>query len=297
LFQAGHYVQFEQRTGIWLSIRIETNIKPIMFPQLVFVDKNRINFYCNSNQNYQQLFEQIKQDLVQPDKLSLKDLVFSQEDKSLPPIQPAVIKTGGRGMNYVLRASSIEEVRLLKSQINSGELLRQFGKESEHLSGSLKSEIQANLVLKPNLINRAIAKSAVNAVCSFLGSQRARNSVLDPIKSFILGDTQEEGERFIQALWNININRNENTISQKQNFTVPGYHSLVLASRDRIPTVLLSLYERPFALVRLTEDTNFMGEEEIYAALIDYRSGSHQILNCQNDPVSFYERFYVNNIQ
>lgn len=97
------------------------------------------------------------------------------------------------------------------------------------------------------------------------------------------------------VIWN--INRNENTISQKENFTVPGYHTLILASRDRIPTVILSLYERPFALIRLTEDTNFMGEEEIYAGLIDYRSGSHQVLNYQNDPVSFYERFYVNNIQ
>ena len=75
------------------------------------------------------------------------------------------------------------------------------------------------------------------------------------------------------------------------------HRTLILASRDRIPTVILSLYERPFALIRLTEDTNFMGEEEIYAGLIDYRSGSHQVLNYQNDPVSFYERFYVHNIQ
>lgn len=61
---------------------------------------------------------------------------------------------------------------------------------------------------------------------------------------------------------------------------------------ERIPTVLLFLYEQLFALIRLTDDTNFIGEEELYAALIDYRSGSHQVLSLQNDPISFYEHFY-----
>lgn len=294
LLQAGHNIQFDQETRIWLSLQIDRNMKPVLFPQLVFVDKNRIDFYCNSNQNYQKLLNNMKQELVQVDKLSLEKLVCQQPDQSLPTIQSAVIRTAR--MKYLLRASTNEEIQLLKSQIHNGQLMRQFGQESEpRRKTTQKSELLANSVLEPNLINRAIAKSAVNAVCSFLGSQRARNSVLDPIKSFILSDTQDEGERFIQHIWN--INRNENTISQKENFTVPGYHTLILASRDRIPTVILSLYERPFALIRLTEDTNFMGEEEIYAGLIDYRSGSHQVLNYQNDPVSFYERFYVNNIQ
>jgi len=295
LFQAGHQVVFEQKTGIWLSIRIETNnIKPMMFPQLVFVDKNRINFYCNSNQNYQQLLEQIKQEIIQPDKLELKDLVFPEPDQSLPRIQPAVIRTAP--MKYLLRASTKKEVQLLKSQIETDQVLRHFDKETEHLIGSSKSEIQVrNVVLEPNLINRAIAKSAVNSVCAFLGSQRARNSVLDPIKSFILGDTQEDGERFVQHIWD--INRHENNISQKQNFAVPGYHTVILFSRVGIPTVLLNLYEHPFALISLTEDINFMNEEEIYAALIDYRSGSHQVLNGQNDLVSFYKQFYFDNIQ
>ncbi|MEH2281149.1 MAG: hypothetical protein V7K90_07355 [Nostoc sp.] len=290
LLQAGHYVQFEQGSGIWRSIRIDNNGKPFVFPQIVFVDENRISFSCNSDQNSQKLLEQIKQDLVQPDKLSLSNLVFSQEDQSLPPIQPAVIKTAR--MTYVVRASSIEEVKLLNSQIESAELLSQFDhKQSEHQRISQQSEVQGNLVLDTNLINRAIAKSAVNSVCAFLGSQRARNNVIDPIKSFVLGNTQDEGERFIQHIWN--RNRNEITISQKHNFAVPGYHTVILATSERIPIVLLLLYEHPFALIRLTEDTNFIGEEEIYATLIDYRSGSHQVLSCQNDPVHFYQRFHV----
>jgi|GEM_PF-3731577 len=61
---------------------------------------------------------------------------------------------------------------------------------------------------------------------------------------------------------------------------------------ERIPTVLIFLYEQLFALIRLTDDINFIGEKELYAALIDYRSGSHQVLSLQNDPISFYQHFY-----
>ncbi|MBS9392438.1 MAG: hypothetical protein HEQ29_04560 [Dolichospermum sp. LBC05a] len=289
LVQAGHSIRLNEKDGRWESIRIDSDGNSIAFPQIIFVDEKRIEFCCNGNENYQQLLDKIKQELVQVDKLSLKELVFQQADQSLPKIQSAVIRTAR--LKYVLRASTNEEVQLLKSQIETGQLLRQLGQESKPRTISQKSKVQVNLQLETNLINRAIAKSAVNSVCAFLGSQRARNSVFDPIKSFILGDTQEDGERFVQHIWN--INRNESNISQKQNFSVPGYHTVILASKERILTVLLILYEHPFALIRLTEDTNFMGEEEIYAALINYRSGSHQVLNCHN----FYERFYVNNIQ
>jgi hypothetical protein len=294
LSQTGHSIRLNEKDGIWQSLRIDSNGKPIVFPQIIFVDENKIEFFCNGNDNYQQQMDIIKQELVQVDKLSLKELVFQKPDQSLPPIQSAVIRTAP--MKYVLRASTNEEVQLLKYQIQNGQLMRQFGQESEpRRATSQKSEIHTNLVLEPNLINRAIAKSAVNAVCYFLGSQRARNSVLDPIKSFILGDTQEEGDRFVQHIWK--TNGHESNFSQKQNFALPGHHTLILASRDIIPIVLLNLYGHPFACIRLTEDTNFMDEEEIYVALIDYRSGSHEVLNPQNDPVSFYQRFYVDNTQ
>ncbi|BAY77373.1 hypothetical protein NIES25_38350 [Nostoc linckia NIES-25] len=286
LLQTGHSVQLDEGSRIWQSIRIENDGRPFVFPQLIVVDENKINFLYNFGQDGQNLFEQIKQDLSQPDSLSLSDLVFTHQDQSLPPIQPAIIRSAKR--KYVVRASTIEKVHFLKTQIESGQLLSQFGQnQSEPQRIIQQSEVWVNQILDIRSINRAIAKSAINSMCAFLGSERARNHVFDPIKSFVLGRTEDVGENFVQHLWN------KESTSQAHNFGVCGYHTVLLAPTERIPTVLFLLYESLFALVRLTDVTNFLGEEEIFAALINYRSGSHEVLSPQSDPVGFYHRFYM----
>ena len=49
LFQEGHHVQFDATSELWRSVRLDKNGRAIVFPQLIFINRNRITFSSSSS--------------------------------------------------------------------------------------------------------------------------------------------------------------------------------------------------------------------------------------------------------
>ena len=288
LFQEGHHVQFDATSELWRSVRLDKNGRAIVFPQLIFINRNRITFSSSSSSaSHQSMLELMIKELSSPNELSFSELVILQEDQSLPSIQPAIIRSSRN--SYLIRASDSGDIAFLKQQLLNRNLTEWNQEQAEPEKIQQQGWVYGRLTIDQNDINRALTKSAVNAVCAFLGSDRARHPALDPIKSFILGHTLDDTNKFVEHLWS--PEKNDREIKSFQRFNKLGHHTVILAAMERVPLVIFWFYARPFAFVRLAE-TNFLQEQEIFAALINYQSKSHEIFSLLNDPRLFYQSFY-----
>ncbi|MDB9512117.1 hypothetical protein PN499_13070 [Kamptonema animale CS-326] len=286
LLQQGHDVQFDEASGLWVNVHLDQNGQVIISPQLIFVDRNRITFRSRSSSS-QFMLKQIMKELSSPNNLSLNKLVIPQNNQSLPPVQPAIIRSSEN--HYLIRASNSEDIDFLNQKLLERDFISWHQEQAELENTQQQGWVHKRFTINPNDINRALAKSAVNAVCAFLGPERARHPLLDPIKSFILGHTSDDANQFVKHLWEPDRSSQEN--NSFQHFNKPGHHTVILASMQEVPLVIFCFYALPFACVRLSE-TNFLQESEIFAALINYKSRSHEVFSLLDNPSRFCQRFY-----
>lgn len=286
LLQAGHTVSYDEKLGIWQSVYVDKDSRPVILPQFIVASSDRIHIALNPRMSSDWKFqvEQIRQELSNSENISFKELIFDQPDPSYPPVQPAVIRS--QKNKYLLRGATQEEITKLKEQIIKGQLLSNMNAYSEPEYINQRNSIASHINISLKSIDRALAKSAVNAVCACLGPDRARQPALQRIKSFVLGEIPYQEDEFVEHWW-----KSESRIDPiTQLFGKPDCHTVVLASTGIFRASFL-LYGKMFASVKLTEEVNFLQPDESVVVLLNYKAKTHEMYRLPEDIERFAERF------
>jgi hypothetical protein len=137
-------------------------------------------------------------------------------------------------------------------------------------------------------VERAVAKTALNFVCSVVGPTVARGSAFDAIRAFALSGV---GGGFVH--WVFGQKVDPNFLKMAAQFTRSGHHTLVLTQLQHVPLLAMVLYERPFAFVRLTQQParGALPADTVVVGLFDYKSKTHEIVKMADDPNEFGRRF------
>ena len=285
LLQQGYSIWLNESIGIWKAVRIQESSDktyPIPLDQIIILPNGNLIFLPNpfdKNKDYQSRFDKIKQELSAPSNINHDEMIFIQEDTSLPSLCPIIIRS--RPNKYLILAATQEEIIRTRDNIYRFEIFGNFKPSEEpinydHSKRSNPGVVKTNFVVETSKIERALAKSAINIVCDCLGSERARSPILDPIKNFVLFDTLYKNTGFVTHLWGAESNNHQNLVNVKRffkHFVDPDHHTIVLLSKKNQPLIVgFILYQEPFAIVQLSENLNFLSPEENYVIPINYKN-------------------------
>lgn len=248
--QLGHSIYLDQSSGLWISVRVDKDATPVLLPQLI-VGKTGIQLIVdakNTNSDYE--LRIIKAELAVPDKLHIEKLILPNDsnDGNLPEIEPALIRSSPK--KYLIRAADEVQCNQVNKDIIDGNFLWKNDSQGNttNQKGVSCPEIQSSLTVDISSIDRALSKSAVNIVCSCLGSQRARSDSLKNIKEFILGNSPYTEGEFVEHLWLPNSVNGLSSSSQwlsNQYFSKAGCHTTLLTSMpDNLAKVVFILTVR-----------------------------------------------------
>lgn len=277
IVQLGYSLFYEEQTGIWLSIRIDENNqpKPILLSQIIFlngIDSHEFRIELEDKSDWQARIDQIVKEVSSPSSLNLKEQII---DGLFPPVQPALIRSAEN--KYLIIAATSEDAEGVRQQVSSSNLSRSLVSGTYNKPKSISS--QPNVLLRFNYdleaIERALAKSAVNVICSLLGSEFARNPMFSEIKSFVLGQTPYQSGKFVQYWFALN-----NTIAKElveQEVGKPECHTILLQTKDNSLIICFLFYSRLFASITLTGTNNLLPQYKykLFVKDINYKQKTH----------------------
>lgn len=283
LLQDGHSLWLDDE-GIWLTVRIDRDGRPIVFTQLVYLAEDRVHVTLdNSNPpvDIEAELGRVRAELANPERLQLNAVIHAvPTDDDRPKVQPALVRSAP--FVYQLRAASTEEAESLRARVVSGAAFANPRIQGTPEARSQQVKVEKRIVFNMGGISRAVAKSALNLVCKALGPSVARDPAFDAVRGFALGLEPAGGfERFVTLL----------KPGELDQFAEPDRHTLMLTVADR-PMVVVSLYGRPFAVVRLTlEPSTVLSRDALVAASFDYKNKKSELVRMADDPFTFARRF------
>jgi hypothetical protein len=133
-------------------------------------------------------------------------------------------------------------------------------------------------------IARAVAKASLNFVCAALGTDVARLAAFDALRDFVGAGS---GDGFVRLLFGDEA---------QQAATNPGFvsrtgmHTMMFCGLTDPAVVSISLYGRPFAVVRVSPTRVPVATT---VGLFDYKSGTHQVFNAERQPLEFLKLFGI----
>ncbi|MBI3070575.1 MAG: hypothetical protein HYY84_00470 [Deltaproteobacteria bacterium] len=281
----GHSLFFDEGSGAWFHTRFDCQHKPIVFDQIVFMPQGKI--LVSLDANGRGTWDRLRDELNQPNRIDLERLIISKDHDDLrPEIQPAFIRSNA--FKYLLRAPDSDDADNLERRLRDGTLVAGWTQEHGPESQSKQPYIEKRLSIEIGDIHRAIAKTALNFVCVTAGPEVARHNSLDPLRDFCLrGGPQPEDH--VQELWG--QVSNDSLSEFGRSLARRGRHTMLMCSCQDVPVVVITLYGRAFALVRLTVDpvVGLWPDDSWALAVFDYAQKTHRIRRRKDDPAGFFQ--------
>src|SRR5262249_31474408 len=119
-------------------------------------------------------------------------------------------------------------------------------------------------------ISRALAKSAMNAVCWALGPEVARSDAFERIRGLVRKDDEGAIEQFVAL---DPYRDSPEAGAAVRAFCRPENHTILLAEDEGVPAAMVALYGEPIALVRLSEKPAGLLGMRQYAGVFEHRVG------------------------
>jgi hypothetical protein len=129
------------------------------------------------------------------------------------------------------------------------------------------------------VVSSAVAKSSLNFVCAALGSDIARLPVFNAVRDFVRGGKDE-------GCVHILLGDEAESARKIPGFLCkPGHHANLFCGGTEPPVGSVSLYARPFAIVRIAT-ARFTSPTSNVVALFDYKNTTHEL----SSYVDYYHR-------
>lgn len=287
MLQDGHGLWLQD--GVWLNVRVDRDVKPIVFDQLVFLPDGSVRVALDSRRLGPEAaatqLALITTELATPSTLLLKEYVAGPPGEGRPAVQPALVRSApGR---WLLRAQDQGSVNVLREKLQAGTLLSGLRQGGDSTPRSIRPDIELRIEINFGSVQRALCKVALNLVCKVLGSNTARDQSFDDLRRYALTGNSANAEAFVWLIhgpeWTM---ANANLVRM---FARDGHHTLVLTP----DVVFVFLYSRPFAVVRLipTSVDRIVDRDDMTVALFNYRTATHELIRIIDDPAIFVDRF------
>lgn len=276
-------------SGAWLSVRVDRTGRPVPLPQLIWMSDSQISFITDFSRwsglprpadGAIKELRQICAELADPLGLSFKRALTPQ-----PDAQPAILRSGPR--RYLLRGPANEVLDRIEAMIRDGTIVGLLGggEPSSSLLGSSREQVRLDLRYEFGSYARAIAKSAVNFVCAAVSRDLARTGELAPLRAFV-----KSGAGDFQRFVNFRFGQKTPEDAAIDFLAKPNCHTALASGAGGALQVFFFLYSRLFAVVKLS-DHPLLARNRQVAALFDYRTRTHRLLDTQPNPVEFFKNF------
>lgn len=283
VLQEGLGLHLDPTTSTWLTVRVDRSLNVLVLPQLLFPGDNVVRFVGNNDgRDGIPLIDVIRGELREPAALNVT--VDIQADRE-PGLQPALVRTAKR--TYLLRVPNQADGDHFQRLIASGRLLSDWQQTGVVARTTVNPEVNHGVVWRFGDVARAIAKTAVNFARVALGPDLVRNPMFDAVRDFVRASDGSDCSRFVDFLFGNQTPDERDDILQR--ITHADHHSLLFAAYDGIPMVLVVLYQRPFAGIRLTEVPNpeLFSDSCLFLGLFNYRLGTHRLIRMLDEPTEF----------
>lgn len=275
ILQNGHAVWFDEVTERYNSVRLTTDGKPVLLPQLSFKGESAAFVVDQScGMGYQGMLNAFIEELSAPENVQLKTIIFSTSEGK-PRMNLSLIRS--KENRYAVRAETSEDAATLQRIVEQGELFASLDQNSEARQGTETPQIETDLSFQLGNIERALGKAALEFYCSHFGHEKAMDSCFDDLRSYCLGSVQERcfttlifggGSQYIQP----------GLVSE---LTREGHHTCLLMQSNGIWFVVFLLYQEPIAIVHLNCEA-IESCSEVVVGFFDYASKTHRILSSNN---------------
>ena len=290
ILQDGHCVYFDDESEIWISTRLDKDVRPVVFPQIVFPGENklRVTMDAIADSDWSAKLEQIKSELSAPENLRLKRVLIPGMS---PKMQPAIVRSGRN--RYAIRAADDRDAAALEARVMSGAVMTEATREDaeDPKPRAVHPRIEERIQLDFGKIERAIAKTALNFVCAAEGRGVAMRAAFDPLREFVLREYDAARAGFVHL---VHRDTEQDLLDMATRFCREGTHTLVLSRAEGFPMVFLFLSQVPFAVVRLTGTPapEALPPDALDVGLLSYRSAGHKIVRLIDDPIGFGRLFF-----
>lgn len=267
--------------GPWLSYRLTKTITPLLLPQLVQLPCGEWRMMASVEDHARGVPKRFLQEL-RAGVRKTEALVCSVES---PPVEPAVIRSGPG--QFALRGADAEAVHALGELVQSGTLLAGM-RLNEQITTRQADNTWLTTRTEINLgsCRRALAKTALNAICAVLGPDEARMPRYDPLRNFAYRGGHASGGDFVR----IEVEPKYDPLSCC--FADPGEHAVVILPTEDGLQVFIVLFGLLFAVIRADEASLSVGgsPQRLGVFVQNYRSGARETFRMTDNPAWFAER-------
>jgi len=277
LFRDPLHLWFDERAGVWVTVRFGPKLSLSVLPQLVLTDSDTVyQVDPQIDPSGTRLFEKMVEELSSPTALSITRLIVRLPPKEPCPVQRAVIRSA-RNV-YAIRACSKSDAEELEQKVRRGDFVKLASANPTERRESFtnKPTVQMRLSIGFGLIRQAVGKTAVNFVCSALDPALARSPELAALRQEAL--EPRVSSRLVRLVFDESVaDPMQNVVSL---FAKPGHHTIAFHNLRGLPIVFLILYQQYFGSVQLTRrPTRFFPELGTVVGQFDYSNRTHQILD------------------
>jgi hypothetical protein len=263
-FIAGlHAVVRDEENGVWVSVRLDKDMHPTVFDQLVFLGEGRwhISLDPRTPGKNEERLAGLRAELAQVPADSIKSTIIHGTD---PPVEPAIIRSApGR---YLIRAATDAAAERIRQHILSGRLTAKGWSQNE---GPVKSKIvEPTVHVRASFgdgdIARALVKMAVNCTCYVFGSDVARADGFAAARCFARHGDDTGGCNIVS------MDVRSERMKKAASYMCPRNHHAIRfePTQDGLIAFLI-LYQQPIAAVGVSPT---LGHGEGWAlALFNYR--------------------------
>jgi hypothetical protein len=287
MLQDGHSLWLTDE-GIWISVRVDKSVKPIMCTQIIFLGEDQLHVTMDASRptDYESVIDTLRMELSQPANLSVKKLKLDSPGDGRPAIQQALIRSARD--TYLIRGTSEEALAQVERTIQSGTLLSQVKRVGAPQQRSTQIQVENRIKLNFGSISRALAKSALNFICKILGPEVARAEDFDGLRDFALTGAGD-WEKWFRL---VDQQDSDGAFRVLRLFAKPKRHTVVLLP-DPNQVVGFILYGRPFAFIRLSQvaEKPLVSPSHLIAAVFDYERRTFEVHALHKDPIAFAETF------
>ncbi|MCA9580607.1 MAG: hypothetical protein KC416_02355 [Myxococcales bacterium] len=287
----GQGLTLDPSSGLWISVQLDSHAVPTVSPQLIFLPDNHVTVVVDANKDadWKHRLSELQTDLSAPDQVSLKRQILDQSPgDNLPAVQPALIRSARR--KYLIRSTSEAAASQIENAVKSGRLFETWKLVSAGSPQKSNESVQKRIEYNFRHFERAMTKTAINFVCATFGVDIVASAPFSDARRFAHGN-EGQGSDFVT--WLFGASNAASLDDGLSRYSIPGHHTIVLAQPEGIPTAIVSLYERPFAIVHLSRSPSSpFPPDTVIAGIFDYNAVTHEIMHMMADPMAFMRRFF-----
>lgn len=280
IVQDGHPMVLNEH-GLWESVRVVMRgadpVEHVRFTQIIFIEDGRVGIaFDPRDPDPERTVRRIRDDLAAPDTLTIARVVVDAPTSDGPPVQPALIWSAPR--KYAARAGNDAAVTNLIELVRSGRALAgRAPRREREVPATARPYIYTRIEIPFGVIERVSVKIAINLVCRVVGPLVARHPALADARRYArYGDPAALGTYLVQQ-WGTGAEARDPFLLA---IARPSRHTLLFCIAQGTPIVVIALYGRPFATIRLTTTPapDLVPAGYVAAVLFDYDSRHHEIV-------------------